>query len=88
MQLRSAIFRKESRGGTCLREDHPYQDNINWLKWVSVKNENGKMKVFAQDIPIDRYPVKPPKEILLEPLWQRAEELGMITIKEGHVVWE
>ena len=88
MQLKSAIFRKESRGGTCLREDHPYQDNINWLKWVSVKKENGKMNVFAEDIPIDRYPVKPPKEIVLEPLWQRAEELGLITIKEGRVVWE
>jgi succinate dehydrogenase/fumarate reductase flavoprotein subunit len=88
MQLKSALFRKESRGGTCLREDYPYQDNENWLKWVNVGQENGKMKVSTQDIPIDRYPVKPPRDRALDPLWQRAKDLGIVTIKEERVAWE
>ena len=87
MQLRSSIFRKESRGGTCLREDYPYRDNVDWLKWVLVRTENEGMKVFTQDIPINRYPVKPTKDRVLDPVWQRAQELGMISIKEEHVVW-
>ena len=88
MQLRSSIFRKESRGGTCLREDYPYRDNENWLKWVSVKEESSEMKVFTQDIPIDRYPIKPPRDRVLDSLWQRATELGIATINEERVVWE
>ena len=88
MQLRSSIFRKESRGGTCLREDYPYRDNINWLKWVSVKQENSQMKVFTQDIPIDRYPVKPPRTRQLDPVWEQAQKLGIISIKEDRVIWE
>ena len=88
MQLRSSIFRKESRGGTCLREDYPYRDNVNWLKWISVKRENGEMKVLANDIPFDRYPVKPHRDRVIDPVWQRAQELGVISIKEERIAWE
>jgi len=88
MQLRSSIFRKESRSGTCLREDYPYRDNQNWLKWGSVKEDKGEMKVVTQDIPIDRYPVKPPRNQELDPVWGRAQELGIVSIKNGRVIWE
>ena len=86
MQLRSAIARKESRMRG-IREDYPYRDNINWLKWVGVKRENGEMKVVTQDLPLDRYPVKPPRVKELEHAWERAKDLGIITIEEGKVVW-
>lgn len=87
MQLRSSLFRKETRGGNCIREDYPFQDNSNWLKWVSVKKESDKMTVIAQDIPIHKYPVKPPRDKTLDPIWQRAKELGIVSIKEGRIAW-
>ena len=45
------------------------------------------MKVVAQDVPVDRYPVKPPRDKVLEHSWQNLKDLGIITIKEGRVVW-
>jgi len=87
MQLRASITRKESRIGG-LREDYPYSDNINWLKWVSVKKGDGKMEVLTQDIPIDSYPVKPPREKVLDPVWQAAKNAGKINVKEGRIAWE
>ncbi len=61
---------------------------MNWLKWVSVvKGRGNEMKVLTKDLPFDMYPVKPPMETVLEPVWQRAEELGIITLREGRVVW-
>ncbi len=75
MFLRSALVRKESRNA-CLREDFPEQDNINWLKYVHLKDENGNMKLWTEDIPIDRYKLKPQKVKFLHPFWQRVKELG------------
>ncbi|MDP2917189.1 MAG: FAD-dependent oxidoreductase [Dehalococcoidia bacterium] len=86
MTLKSALFRKESRVHR-IREDFPYMDNENWVKWVCVKEDNGKMAVFAKDLPFERYPMKPPKEKALEPQWKRAKELDIIDIKEGRVAW-
>ncbi len=51
MYLRSTMERKESRGST-IREDYPFIDNLNWLKWVVLKKDQDKMKVWTEDIPI------------------------------------
>lgn len=77
MFLKSALERKESRYGA-LREDYPYMDNINWLKWIIVKKdpETGEMTVKIEDIPIERYKLKPKREKVLHPFWARADELG------------
>jgi len=60
MILRSVLFRKESRGFV-YREDYPMTDNIKWLKWVMVKKEDDKMKVWAEDFPTPY--LEPPREV-------------------------
>ncbi len=58
MQFRSSQMRKESRGWF-LREDYPETDNENWLKWIIVKNQDNKMTLSTEDVPWEKWPVKP-----------------------------
>ena len=53
-----SLMRTESRGGHW-REDYPQRDDTNWLKWVIAKKEDSGVKVWAESIPFDRYPLKP-----------------------------
>jgi succinate dehydrogenase/fumarate reductase flavoprotein subunit len=87
MQVRSSLLRKESRGGTCLREDYPYRDDSNWLKWIRVAKECGEMHVVPQDIPHESYVFMPPPQKILDPIWHRAMELHIVRMQEGQVVW-
>ena len=57
--LKSVRCRKESRGFV-YREDFPLTDNINWLKWIMVRKENGGMRVWPQDFPTPY--IEPPRE--------------------------
>ncbi len=59
--LRAAITRRESRGSH-LREDCPEIDNVDWLKWVILRGENGQIGVSTEDIPIGFYPMKPERK--------------------------
>ncbi len=56
------LSRTESRGEH-IRTDHPYQDDVDWLKWVIVKRGADKQpEISTWDLPFDRYSVKPPAD--------------------------
>jgi succinate dehydrogenase/fumarate reductase flavoprotein subunit len=87
MYLRSNITRQESRG-TTIREDFPLRDNINWLKWVVLKKYSAKMKVWTEDVPVDKYLLKP--RLVKEPhfVWEAAQRRGIVKqINERGIVW-
>ncbi|NPV60550.1 MAG: FAD-dependent oxidoreductase [Actinobacteria bacterium] len=58
MFYRASLERKESRGWF-VREDYPETDDAGWLKWIVLREEGGEMRLAAEDIPIERYPLKP-----------------------------
>ncbi len=55
---RCALLRTERRGGH-YRDDYPERDDAKWLKWVIAKKVNGKIKVWAEPIPFEAYPLNP-----------------------------
>ena len=55
MRLRSSLFRTESRG--ChYREDYPQRDDPNWLAWILLKEQDGKMITIKKQIPEEWWP--------------------------------
>ena len=58
MFFRASMERKESRGWH-IREDYSQTDNKNWLKWIIIQNKKGEMVISAEDVPINRYPIRP-----------------------------
>jgi succinate dehydrogenase / fumarate reductase, flavoprotein subunit len=78
MYLKSSLLRKESRGELMLREDYPYTDNVEWLKWSRLQQEEGGgMKLWLVDVPIDEYKVRPPKERYLHEVFAVAKKRGV-----------
>jgi succinate dehydrogenase/fumarate reductase flavoprotein subunit len=75
MYLRSRLLRQESRDG-CLREDYPCTDNINWLKWTTLKQKNGKMRLGTQDISVHPE-VKRNVGKFLYPIFEVARKKGI-----------
>ena len=55
MRLRASLFRTESRG-THFREDYPRRGDPEWLAWVKLKEEQGRMKVYKEPIPEEWWP--------------------------------
>lgn len=58
----SSLEREESRHSH-YRQDFPYRDDLNWLKWVFVKQDGDRgVKVWTEALPMGRYKVKPAKQ--------------------------
>lgn len=76
MYLRSRLLRTESRD-SYLREDYPYMDNINWLKWTRLELEGETMALWAEDIPVDRYKLQPKREKVLHKVFEVATKRGV-----------
>ena len=55
MILRASLFRTESRGQH-YREDYPRRDDPDWLAWVKLQEEEGRMKVLKEPIPKEWWP--------------------------------
>lgn len=77
MYLRSRLLRRESREA-CLREDFPHVDNVEWLKWTWLKRETrGEMKLWVEDLPIERYKRQPVRNKYLHPVFDAAARRGI-----------
>lgn len=61
LMFRAGLMRKESRGGGWRhhRDDYPETDNKNWLKWIIVAERDGEMRLWTEDVPIEKYKYKP-----------------------------
>ncbi len=75
MYLKSRLLRQESRDG-CLREDYPYTDNINWLKWTLLKQKDGRMDLGTQEISIHPE-VNRNRRKFLYPIFEVARKRGI-----------
>lgn len=82
-QLRSALMREESRFD--MREDFPYVDNVNWLKWVLVKKDKKGPVLSTRDVPQDG--LKPKREKYLGLVWQAMEKKGLIILEKDRIEW-
>ena len=84
--LRTGLVRKESRYN--IREDFPYLDNVDWLKWVHLKREGNGMRIWLEDIPIERYPVRPRREKVVHPCLDAAKKRGILkSVCDRGVQW-
>ncbi len=52
MIIRSALFRKESRGGGHFRLDYKEEDNKNWLKNIVIRSKKGRMGL--ETVPVEK----------------------------------
>jgi succinate dehydrogenase/fumarate reductase flavoprotein subunit len=95
--FKAALARTESRGWH-YREDYPRQDDKNWLKWVIIKKEQGRMDVSTEPIPIERYKIKPGQTTAAPDAVVDHDELVGVTpemidwwwvnMEKGYPLWE
>jgi succinate dehydrogenase/fumarate reductase flavoprotein subunit len=85
IQLRAALFRKDSRTG--VREDYPFEDNVHWLKFVRARKGAEEVEIFAEDVPIGKYPIQVARKEEAAYLWQMGIDAGVVRIEGGKIEW-
>ena len=55
LALKACLLRAETRGAH-FREDYPETDNPDWLAWIKIKQEDGKMKLWKHQVPKEWWP--------------------------------
>jgi succinate dehydrogenase/fumarate reductase flavoprotein subunit len=85
IQLRAALFRKDSRTG--IREDYPFEDNVHWLKFVRARKRAEEVEIFAEDVPIGKYPIQVERREQAAYLWQMGIDAGVVRIEGGKIKW-
>lgn len=85
VQLKSAIFRQESR--MAAREDFPFMDNDNWLRWINIYNDGGSIGIDTEEVPVKKYKLKPAKGKTLYRIWDTVRQSGLVSIKDNRVQW-
>jgi succinate dehydrogenase / fumarate reductase flavoprotein subunit len=73
-----ALKRKESR--LChYREEFPYRDDVNWLKWSIARKTQGGTSIEFEPLPIDSYPVKlPQRSRIPSPIQVSLEKISQL----------
>ncbi|MFH1487613.1 MAG: FAD-binding protein [Pseudomonadota bacterium] len=56
--LRASLMRTESRAGH-YREDYPDRDDENWLRWIIIKEDRGRLVFRTEPLPLEKYKFKP-----------------------------
>ncbi len=85
IQLRAALFRKDSRTG--IREDYPFEDNVHWLKFVRARKGAEAVEIFAEEVPVGKYPIPVARKQEVAYLWQMGIDAGAVRIEGGEVRW-
>jgi len=64
--FRCALERKDSRIGH-YREEYPYRDDVDWLKWSIIRQERDGLALRFEPVPVEQYPVKLEKRARIDP---------------------
>ena len=65
--LKASLAREESRGSH-LREDFPFSENQQWLKWIILQKGDEDLRLRTEPIPIHRYPLRPEEDRVKHPI--------------------
>jgi succinate dehydrogenase/fumarate reductase flavoprotein subunit len=76
MFLKCRLIREESRSSH-LREDYPSTDNVNWLKNTRLIQDNAEMKLWLEEIPLEKYRFRPSSERYLHNVFKAAKRKGI-----------
>ena len=86
IHLSAALYRKDSRTG--VREDYPFEDNRDWLKFVRARKSGNGLEIITEDIPMEKYPVQVGRERSMAYLWRMGMDAGSVKLEGDRIAWE
>ncbi|MDD5206838.1 MAG: FAD-binding protein [Desulfobacterales bacterium] len=85
IHLQASLYRKDSRTG--IREDYPFEDNVDWLKFVRARKGGEHVEILSEDVPIEKYPIQAARTRNAAYLWQMGIDAGVVRIEGGRIKW-